>query len=132
MDKYTANLENQFTANLEEDPETGELVLPLPDDLLTKLGWQIGDVLDWSKGEGGSWIISKKKEKEVTRFDLEQDIMRTWHIIEDLDIFCEEVGEKDMSTDDLMNRLIGLSSVYNARFEKLFNTFEKLIKNGNL
>ena len=31
-----------FTAHLEEDPETGELLLPFPPEALEKLGWSEG------------------------------------------------------------------------------------------
>lgn len=44
----------------QEDPETGEMILPLPDELLQKLNWKIGDELEWKKDENNSWIIMKK------------------------------------------------------------------------
>lgn len=44
---------------VEEDPETGELILPLPIDLLAKAGWQDGDELEWHEHEDGTWTLSK-------------------------------------------------------------------------
>jgi hypothetical protein len=44
---------------VEEDPETGELVLPLPADMLTMQGWVDGDTLEWKEGENGEWFLSK-------------------------------------------------------------------------
>ena len=41
-----------FTVRVEEDPATGDLVLPLPPESLDRLGWKAGDRLVW-KGEGG-------------------------------------------------------------------------------
>jgi hypothetical protein len=36
--------------------------------------------------------------------------------------------ETNMSRDDIINALVGLESIYNMRFIKLFNTFEDLCK----
>jgi hypothetical protein len=51
---------------LEEDPETGDLMLPFSDEMLTSLGWKEGDVLTWTVKTNGSIILSKKEiENEV-------------------------------------------------------------------
>jgi hypothetical protein len=42
-----------WTINLEEDPETGDLILPLNDDILEGTGWKTGDNKD------GSWTMKK-------------------------------------------------------------------------
>ncbi len=44
---------------LEED-ENGELVLPLPEETLKELGWEIGDTLTWTKIDENTWQLSKK------------------------------------------------------------------------
>jgi hypothetical protein len=49
-----------WTLALEEDPETGELILPLTPDILANLGWKEGDTLEWKDNGDGSWILSKK------------------------------------------------------------------------
>lgn len=134
-----------YTATTEVDPETGDLILPFPDGLMEKMGWKVGDTLNW-KEDNGVWIISKvEKEKpmekdskltdlfkKVDRFDLEQDIMRAWSILDDIDLLHDRMYDVEMSEDDISNYLIGLRSIYHARFEKLFKTFEKLIENGNI
>ena len=49
-----------WTVTLEEAEDgSGDLVLPLPQDLLDLQGWREGDVLDWKEGENGSWTLSK-------------------------------------------------------------------------
>jgi hypothetical protein len=48
------------TVILEEDPETGELIMPISEDMWEKLGWQVGDTLTWTVKLNGSIIISKK------------------------------------------------------------------------
>jgi hypothetical protein len=49
-----------WTVTLDEDPETGDLILPLPEDLLKMQGWKEGDTLDWNNNNDGTWSISKK------------------------------------------------------------------------
>ena len=49
------------------DPETGELVLPLDNEIFDETGWEIGDTLEWIDQKDGSWILRKQEiaqEKE--------------------------------------------------------------------
>ena len=48
-----------WTVNLEEDPETGDLILPLNDDILEQTGWKTGDNIDWTDNKDGSWTMKK-------------------------------------------------------------------------
>jgi hypothetical protein len=48
-----------WTVNLEEDPETGDLILPLNDDILEQTGWKTGDSIDWTDNKDGSWTMKK-------------------------------------------------------------------------
>ena len=57
-------MKNNFTITLEEDAETGDLILPFPDGLCEKLGWEINDILDWEDNGDGSYTLSKKIETE--------------------------------------------------------------------
>lgn len=43
----------------QEDPETGDLILPIPPELLSRLGWKEGDMLEWKQDTGGTWILSR-------------------------------------------------------------------------
>jgi hypothetical protein len=43
--------ETHWIVELEEDPETGDLVMPLPPAMLEALGWKIGDDLTWNIDE---------------------------------------------------------------------------------
>jgi len=60
--------------------------------------------------------------------DLEQEIMKAWHVIDDIQLLNENVMETDMSTDDIVNTLLGLESIYNMRFQKVFSLFEEVCK----
>jgi hypothetical protein len=63
------------------------------------------------------------------QFDLEQNIMSCWDVKEDLDLLLEELMENDtFSRDDASNYVLGLSTIYHAKFNKLFRTFEEYIK----
>jgi hypothetical protein len=52
----------KWTITVEEDPETGELILPLPEDMLQLQGWVEGDTLEWIDNKDGSWILQKVKK----------------------------------------------------------------------
>jgi hypothetical protein len=52
---------NKWTLTLEEDPETGELIMPLPPELLNQVGWDFGDTLIWEDMHNGSWSLRKKE-----------------------------------------------------------------------
>lgn len=43
----------------QEDPETGDLMIPMPPELLRKMGWKEGDELDFSIDENGKVIVKK-------------------------------------------------------------------------
>ncbi len=64
------------------------------------------------------------------RFDMEQEIMACWGVTDDIDILAEAVLETDMSEDDLANALIGMKTMYELKFNRLWATYEKLIGNG--
>lgn len=52
----------RWTIKLEEDPETGDLVLPLTPDILNQVGWDFGDTLIWEDLKNGSWSLRKKDD----------------------------------------------------------------------
>lgn len=49
-----------WTVKLEEDPATGELIMPFPPDLLAQVGWDFGDALIWENMEDGRWCLKKQ------------------------------------------------------------------------
>jgi bifunctional DNA-binding transcriptional regulator/antitoxin component of YhaV-PrlF toxin-antitoxin module len=53
-----------WTVTIEEDKETGELILPFNDEILKQLKWKEGDTLEWVDNKDGSWSLVKKKEKK--------------------------------------------------------------------
>ena len=58
---------NSTVVTLVKDPETGDLILPLDDEIFSETGWEIGDTLEWVDQKDGSWLLRKKEisqEKE--------------------------------------------------------------------
>ena len=62
---------SSFIVELIHDPETGDLILPLPEEvwreMVEKHGWAGGDVISWKEVKDGSWLLSKKKPKPKRR-----------------------------------------------------------------
>lgn len=54
----------KWTAELQEDPETKELILPIPVDLLAQMGWSEGTDLWWTVEDDK--IILKEKTNETS------------------------------------------------------------------
>jgi len=75
-----------WTINLEEDPETGDLILPLNDDILEQTGWKTGDSIDWIDNKDGSWTMKK--------------IETQWVLVETVSMFRERyMVEVPIGTD---------------------------------
>ena len=54
-----------YIVTLENDPETGDLVLPLPEKLMEETGWKTGDTLDWKDNGDGTFSMTKQKTEET-------------------------------------------------------------------
>lgn len=55
--------------------------------------------------------------------DLEQEVLLCWGIAEDLLLLADEVDD-----DDLQNKILGIKAVYDMRFRKAWDTYEKVVK----
>ena len=60
-------MSKKYEIKLEEDPDTKDLVLPLPTELLNQMGWDIGDDLIWSDNFDGEITLAKKVDKSIER-----------------------------------------------------------------
>lgn len=65
-----------WIVTLEEDPETGELILPLNEDILDDAGWVTGDIIEWIDNKDGSWTMRKKEDMQ-------------WVLVETVSMFRE-------------------------------------------
>ncbi len=50
-----------YTVVLTEDEETGDAILPLPEELLSQMGWNEGTTLEWLDNGNGSFSLKKKE-----------------------------------------------------------------------
>ena len=71
------------------------------------------------------------------RFDLEQQIMDCWSVVDDINTVYEYFGDHpDMAgcpakvEDEMMNLLLGMKTMYQVKFDKLFRIFEQLVHQG--
>jgi hypothetical protein len=70
-----------------------------------------------------------KSEYYRDRFDLESDIMNCWSIVEDIkELNRCMLDRRKMTEDEISNYLLGLETIYQVKFERLFETFEKLVQ----
>ena len=56
-----------------EDTETGDLLLPIPDELLVEMSWNIGDTLHWTVLENGTIMLSKYGNHSKYFYDTERN-----------------------------------------------------------
>jgi hypothetical protein len=67
------------------------------------------------------------------RFDFEQQIQKCWMVTDDIEEVSEAIAEgkyvRYQETDMLCNTLNGLSSMYNLKFNKLWDLFEDVHMN---
>lgn len=78
--------------------------------------------------------LRQESIRPKNRFDMEQDIMSVWAGIDDIEIFYEKFYEyhEDMTVDEAANALLGIHRMLHIKCEKLFNTFEEMIKDGKI
>lgn len=72
-------------------------------------------------------------------FDLEQDIMSCWQVVDDVKLLYYHFGDDPRfvgldakAEDEMMNLLLGVKSMYELKFEKLWKTFEVVCKNYHI
>ena len=92
-----------WTITLEEaDDGSGDLVMPLPQDLLDGAGWKEGDVLEWIDNKNGTWTLRKQETKMKFTFIAEHETGEkityesTKHflpeVVEDFELFLRGCG----------------------------------------
>ena len=63
--------------------------------------------------------------KTKTRFDMEQEIMQAWQVLDDIKMLSAREGTTKEDWDAVYR-------LYQIRFETLFETFENLIRDGKI
>jgi hypothetical protein len=65
------------------------------------------------------------------RFDLEEAIGQMAQFANDIDTIIYAIGDapEPATEDELLNMLIGIKQLHESRYQKMWVTFEELIKN---
>jgi hypothetical protein len=58
-------MNEKHIVRLQEDPETGDLILPFPEGMLEQMGWDVGDTLKFKTHKDGSFTLTKKEKQET-------------------------------------------------------------------
>lgn len=68
-------------------------------------------------------------------FDLEQQLLNCWNVVDDVKLaneyFVDSTDFKDMPaaySNKICNILFGIQELYQLKFQKCFETFEKTVK----
>lgn len=68
---------------------------------------------------------------ESDRFTLEEQIQDCWHVVDDLKTIYHSEGLYQ-DENEMQNVLLGMFTLYQLKFERLFGTFEKLVGEGKI
>ena len=70
----------------------------------------------------------------MNRFDLEDAMSDLHQIGEDIETIIYAIGDSPVkhTEDQLLNMLIGMKQMHETRYQKMWNIFESLIKNGKI
>jgi hypothetical protein len=94
MSKSTKD-QARYEVITQEDPDTGDVLIPLPPILLQELGWKEGDTLEWIDRKDGSWELKKKPETQWVLVEA-VSTFRTRYMVE-VPVGVDDFG-KDKST----------------------------------
>tara|TARA_R110001592_G_scaffold130031_4_gene343012 strand:- start:253 stop:489 length:237 start_codon:yes stop_codon:yes gene_type:complete len=70
----------------------------------------------------------------MNRFELEDSMSNLHQIGEDIETIIYAIGDSPIkhTEDQLLNMLIGMKQLHDTRYQKMWDTFEQLIKNGTI
>ena len=57
-------------------------------------------------------------------YDMEQQILKCWEIVDDLKLIAEQAN----NGSDFSNTFKGMAELYHYKFEKLWDTYEKALQ----
>jgi hypothetical protein len=70
----------------------------------------------------------------MNRFELEDAMSNLSLVSEDIETIIYAIGDSPIkyTEDQLLNMLIGIKQLHETRYQKMWNVFEHLIKNGTI
>lgn len=63
----------------------------------------------------------------MLQFDLEQQIMNCWGVVDDIKGLLQMDDLRSMTVDEHQNYLLGLTTIYQVKFELLQDLFERFM-----
>jgi hypothetical protein len=66
------------------------------------------------------------------RFDLEQLILKNWEVVTEIKHLRELISDGKPTQDQIENYLLGLETIYEVKFNKLWDCFEELCHNRKI
>jgi hypothetical protein len=66
------------------------------------------------------------------RFDLEQLILKNWEITTEIKHLRELISDGKPTQDQVENYLLGLETIYEVKFNKLWDCFEELCQHQKI
>ena len=66
------------------------------------------------------------------RFDLEQLILKNWEITTEIKHLREIISDDKPTQDQIENYLLGLETIYEVKFNKLWDCFEELCQHQKI
>lgn len=67
-----------------------------------------------------------------TIFDLEQSILSTWRITDDLRDVVSAARDQNLTSDQLINMMTTLADLYDYKFERSFSNLSKAIESKQI
>lgn len=66
------------------------------------------------------------------RFDLEQLIVKNWEVVTEIKHLRELISDGKPTQDQIENYLLGLETIYEVKFNKLWDCFEELCQHQKI
>jgi len=61
-----------FLTTVQQYDDSEDLYIEIPDEIIEKLGWEVGDTLNWDIQEDGTVVISKVQDTEQSKAESKQ------------------------------------------------------------
>lgn len=65
-----------WTLDVKYDDDSGDAFIELPEDLMVKAGWNLGDDLEWIDNKDGSWTMKKIKKNDEMEWVLVEAVQQ--------------------------------------------------------
>lgn len=66
----------------------------------------------------------------MIQFDVEQQILDCWAVTNDIDVVVEAIRREQVTSEQVVQLLVGISSLQQLKFDKLFLLFSQMVDEG--